>query len=446
MDFLVLALGSLLPSLALPNELVPDGWGFLGPLALVPVFWFTARRPAGLAALGGALWIILVTLASQSWLLAFHPLAFPLVLAFQIPWYAGVFCLSSLLWRRFPRSGLWLQAALWTVFEFLRIQGFFSYPYGALATAFWAWPVTFQSADLVGTSGLTFLLAWVSAWLALLATQTVPWRGLRVDLAAGLGLWALNLGYGAWRLSGPDAGPVWRPALVQQAQDPWKGGAAAYEAGFDRLEALSRQALASRPDAVVWSETAFVPSVDYHTRYHDNPDSLRLVRRLEAFLAGTPVPFLLGNDHREKAEDGTIRDYNAVLAWDGGWKGRYEKNRLVPFTESFPFRDQFPWVYQWLLDADTHFWEPGRGRTLLTVGGSDRRNTGVLRGRLPRRRPGLLAGRRPGAGQPDERLVGAGGGFENPAPVAGGLPHCRDPAAPGPGRQRRRHHRPFVTG
>lgn len=368
-DFLVLALGSALPALALPNEVFPDGWGFLGPFVLIPVFWFTARRSPWTSALGGGLWIVLVTLLGQFWLLQFHPLAFPLVLAFQVPWYSGAFFLSSVLWRRFPRWGIWFQALLWTAFEFLRIQGFFSYPYGALASAFWAFPVTFQSADLIGTSGVTFLLAWTSAWAAGMVTRKFRWSELRLDFAVGFALWVLDLGYGGLKLAEPDRGQVWRPALVQQAQDPWKGGPEAYEAGFDKLEALSRQALESRPDAVVWSETAFVPSVEFHTRYHENPDSLRLVRRLEAFLASATVPFLLGNDHREKAEDGTLRDYNAVLAWDGGWKGRYEKNRLVPFTESFPYKDQFPWVYQWLKDADTHFWEPGRGRSLLTVGG-----------------------------------------------------------------------------
>lgn len=368
-DFLLLALGSLLPVAALPNELVTDGWGFLGPLVLVPVFWFTARRSPGASALGGVLWVVLVTFLSQFWLLAFHPLALPLVLVFQVPWYALAFAVSSFLWRRFPSSGLWFQALWWAVFEFLRVQGFFAFPYGALATTFWSYPLTWQSADLVGTLGITFLLAWASAWIAAALSGRGSRRRLGADLAVGLGLWALDLGYGIAKELEPETGTPWRPALVQQARDPWKGGEGAYEGDLDRLEALSTQALAGRPDAVVWSETAFVPSVDYHNRYHDNPESLRLVRRLEDFLGASPVPFVLGNEYKEKTPDGTVRHYNAVLAWDGGWKGRYEKNRLVPFTESFPYKDWLPWVYRMLLDADTHFWEPGRGRTPLTVAG-----------------------------------------------------------------------------
>jgi apolipoprotein N-acyltransferase len=189
-------------------------------------------------------------------------------------------------------------------------------------------------------------------------------------LTFGAVLWAANLGYGVWCLSKPETGALWRPALVQPSQDPWAGGPSAYESGFEALASLSQRALSldPKPDAVVWPETAFVPSVEYHNKYHDNPDSVRLVKRLETFLASSSVPFVLGNDHREKTFDGTD-DFNAVLAWDGGWKGRYEKNRLVPFTESFPYKKSLPWVYQWLVQADTHFWVAGTEHNTLTVGG-----------------------------------------------------------------------------
>ena len=368
LDFLVLITGSLLAVLAMPNGWVPDGWGILGLVALVPVFWFTIRRTPGVSAFGGALWIVLVILLSQSWLIAFHPFAFPLVLLFQVPWYASAFFVSSWLWRRWPAGGVWAQALWWMAFEFLRIQGFFSYPYGSLSSSFWSFPLTWQSADLVGTSGITFLLAWGSAWLALLVCRGASWKRLGLDLTAAAALWTADLSYGAWKMGQAQEGPLWKPALVQQSQDPWAGGSSAYSAALDRLESLSLQALDAQPDVVVWSETAFVPSVDYHTRYHENPESLRLVRRLEKFRASSGVPFLLGNDHREKSSDGTLKDFNAVLAWDEGWRGRYEKNRLVPFTESFPYKDLLPWVHRWLVEADTHFWVPGRDRSLLPAG------------------------------------------------------------------------------
>lgn len=365
-DFIVLATGGLLMALALPNEVVPSGLPFLAPVVLIPVFWFTRRRPWWVSAFAGVGWVGLVTVCSQFWLLSFHPLAFPIVLFFQAFWYALAFAGSSWLWARWPGAGVWFQAAWWTLFEWLRLQGFFSYPYGSIASTLWSWPVTFQTADLMGVSGITFLLAFTAAWGARWwAERRLP----RGDAALGLTLWAGTLAYGAVKLSVPETGPVWKPALIQQSQDPWVGGPDAYEAGLNRLKDLSRRALESRPDAVVWSETAFIPSVEYHLRYRENPHSLRLVKDLQEFLSRQEVPFLLGNDHREKREDGTLADYNAALAWDGAWVGRYEKNRLVPFTESFPYRDILPWVYDWLAAADTHFWEEGRGHPLLTLDG-----------------------------------------------------------------------------
>jgi len=368
--FVILVAGAVAFWLSLPNEIIPVGLGFLGPLILWPVFWFTRESGPLHSLFGGAVWISLVTGLSQSWLIAFHPLAFPIVLFFQIPVYAGLFFLSSWMWKIAP-TGLapWLQAGLWTVAEYLRIQGFLGYPYDAAASTFWAYPITFQSADLLGTSGLTFLLAATSAWLAV-GTRfrwnvTRRWGSLIVLVL----LWCVNLGYGLLRLSAPKTGTPWTFALVQPSQDPWKGGPEAYGRNLDALIALSQRVDRPPVQTVVWPETAFVPSVFYHKRYHDNLESLNLVEKLEAFLESENLPYLLGNDHREKAFNGQDQDFNAVLLWDGGWKGLYKKNRLVPFTESFPYKAEFPWMYQWLLSADTHFWVPGQRQPVFTVSG-----------------------------------------------------------------------------
>ena len=53
-------------------------------------------------------------------------------------------------------------------------------------------------------------------------------------------------------------------------------------------------------------------------------------------------------------------DYNAAILFKkGDIVDTYRKIRLVPFTESFPFKTQLPGIYQWLKDADTHFWKQG---------------------------------------------------------------------------------------
>jgi apolipoprotein N-acyltransferase len=63
-------------------------------------------------------------------------------------------------------------------------------------------------------------------------------------------------------------------------------------------------------------------------------------------------------------------DFNAAILFD---KGRmvdtYRKLHLVPFTESFPFKNSLPGIYNWLKNADTHFWEKGDVYTVFEADG-----------------------------------------------------------------------------
>lgn len=367
-----LAAGAALTALAFPGPWSADGWGFVVWFSLVPVFWFIrkARWPELLA--GAFFYALVFSLLAFGWLGGFHPLALPIT---ALVFFAGILLLFPLLKlavTAFPRRGFWLQAGLWTAWEYLRTQGFLGFSYGGLASASAFYPVLIQSAEWTGIWGLTFLTAATNAVLAALLVPEQRYKLIPDGVVAAV-LFLGNLVWGWAVLAAPlSPGRLWHPVLVQHVQDPWKGGGFAYEEGLDKLLALSGQAEESRPEAVIWSETAFVPSVFFHEKYRENPDSYRLVRRLEDFLQTRKIPYLLGNDHREKVvREGRERvaDWNAVLYWNGGWQGVYRKNRLVPFTESFPYKETFPWVYKLLLDNDTHFWEPGSGFDLFDLNG-----------------------------------------------------------------------------
>ena len=157
----------------------------------------------------------------------------------------------------------------------------------------------------------------------------------------------------------------WKVALVQQNVDPWKGGYDAYRQSLDVLLRQSRQAITENPEIVIWSETSFVPAIDWHTRYRPDTQTYGLVQELRAFLDDAAVPYVVGNDDGElkRVEEnaGGPRGFQRGHPLRQGQDRRHLPQappRAVHGERSLS-RRQLPGIYQWLKNADTHFWEKG---------------------------------------------------------------------------------------
>jgi len=177
--------------------------------------------------------------------------------------------------------------------------------------------------------------------------------------------------------------PAAQIALVQHNTDPWlpnklpnaEQRRKAYQKDIAVLKRLSDEALASqpKPQLVVWPETAFIPRIYWHKTYRDDQDSWLLVKDLLEYLSLKDIPFLIGNDDARKepaknpSQNENYRvDYNGVLLFEKGEiVETYRKLRLVPFTEHFPYKRQFPSIYELLEKSDTHFWEKGIEETVF---------------------------------------------------------------------------------
>ena len=266
---------------------------------------------------------------------------------------------------------------LWVGYELVKSLGFLGYSYGTMGYTQYRWVDFIQIAGVAGVWGVSLLVVAASALLARLLAQALDaraapwrrrtltrfWREQRVPVVCWAVLMAANVAYGTAVRDDYQAERQWRVALVQQNIDPWRGGFYAYEKSLDVLLRLSDAALREDPDIVIWSETSFVPGIDWHTRHRRDPRRFALVKRLRTYLDRQTVPFVVGNDdgQLERTEEGEVRvDYNAAILFKKGEiVDTYRKIRLVPFTESFPFKTQLPGIYQWLKDADTHFWKQG---------------------------------------------------------------------------------------
>lgn len=384
----LLVLGAILFAGAFPNTVVRFGAYPLAFVALAPVAIAIRRMRWWITPVYGALYGFLAYALFNYWLANFHPLAIFIVPVI----YAGYFfALFPLLWfvdRFFHRTAFLVQTVVWMAYEFLRIQGFLGYAYGILGYALFPAPLLIQIAEIGGVWIVSFMVVLPSFFIAQLVRDYGPGifrrgkllktaLGQRIPEVAGYAaLLLIVIVYGVVSPVDYSHARRWRVALIQQNVDPWVGGFRVYEQSLEILLRQSRLALRSgNPDIVVWSETSFVPSIDFHTRYRTDQERYELVRELRSFLDRQTVPFVIGNSDGQlvRTADGSMerRDYNAVLHFAPGGRlvETYRKIHLVPFTEHFPYERQLPWMHRRLVEANTNFWEKGEEWTVFESDG-----------------------------------------------------------------------------
>ncbi|MDR1429913.1 MAG: apolipoprotein N-acyltransferase [Spirochaetaceae bacterium] len=388
--------GILLFAASFPNPFFTNGLPLLAWVAYIPVFCLVNACSGKSSVLWGALYGYGAYGLFNYWLGSFHPLAGIIAGSVYALYFAVFFPVLKAASLLFRRRGYLVQWTLWIAYEYLRTLGFLGYSYGITGYSQWhLWPLT-QIASIFGVWGVSALVVFPSAacaWVLRGLDGQTPeqGRGVRQALKNSavrfvlreryiLGAWvfalALTLAFGLIQGNSGYAGRRHASvAMVQQNDDPWKGGLTAYRKNFEILKRLSLEALSGeiKPDLVVWSETAFVPRIYWHETYRDDQGSYLLVRDLLDFLESQDVPFVIGNDDGRKeparnpdsSRDYRV-DYNAVILFDRGRQvEEYRKLHLVPFTEHFPYKKQFPGIYAALEKADTHLWEPGDALTVF---------------------------------------------------------------------------------
>ncbi len=393
-DLMLLVLSALLFSLAFPSFLSIWGWFPLAYFAIFPLFIVVHRNNWIGTVLLGFLYGYAAYALFNFWLTKFHPLAHIIVPVIYGVYFMALFPLLKLADRLYPKHGHLVQFLIWMAFEYLRTLGFLGYSYGVLGYSQYLFLPLIRVSSVTGVWGVTALVVFPSVYLgnALKEITTFnvrTWleavrdfaRRNRVSLIVWAVLFVAALIFGLFQKTDFSDQPQWRVALIQQNVDPWHGGQKAYEQSFEIHSRLSTEAQQKHsPDIVIWSETAFVPGIDWHTKYRTDRDRYRLVRQLREYLNEQEVPFVIGNDDGQLDKvgmppvnwDGTLNrlDYNAsILYVDGEIVDTYRKLHLVPFTESFPFEESLPGIYNWLKEADTHFWEKGDEYTVFEVDG-----------------------------------------------------------------------------
>ena len=395
-EVLVLLASAFVLAASFPGFLTDDGIAPLVFVALIPVFMVIRNTTWRCVWFHGFLFGLVYYFFFNYWLKGFHALAIVIAPVIKGGEMLLLFLALKAIDEAFPKKGYILKGAVWAAYAYLAENWFAGYPYGNIVYALYPYPVLYQTADITGIWGIICLMVFPQAAAA---DYLYPWvmgkRGsFRLWLKSNLIpliIWALlavaSIIYGIFSLAyWEDRTPssTMRVACVQHNHDSWKGGYNTYRSNFNNLKRYTTESLVTDPDLVIWSETAFVPSVAWHTTYDAKgtvwEDIHDLTIDFVEYAESIGVPLLTGNPKSVIAdpslppydEDGNKNsvEYNTVILFqDGEIKGEYIKQHLVPFTEHFPYEKQLPWLYNLLKSMDYNWWIPGTEPTVFELNG-----------------------------------------------------------------------------
>jgi apolipoprotein N-acyltransferase len=399
---LSLTAGILLWSSFPPLNLWPLAW-------IAPVPWLCLVRIPGRFTWRTYAWIYLGGFVHWLAMLQGIRLAHPALVFgwITLAWYLA-FYTPILVWLcRVATCRLRLPLVIaapvvWVGLELIRAHFVTGFSAGQLGHTQIAWRSLLQISDLFGASGVSFVLAIVSAAIA----QMLPaaWLASSGKNAQRWSLWpaipavtclAATLAYGYYRMGEvpPRANEVpLRVALIQGSLDTvFDTDEAEYRQRVDRTfrhyTDLTREALAASADLdlVIWPESMF-PRVEFRiVEPLQVPPELALTaselregvreRRapFESAVQGAAAlldgpAFLFGTNTVEYGPHAP-KQYNAALLADrhGEIVARYYKVHPVMFGEYIPFGEWFPWIYD--LTPLPRGLDRGPGPTAMPVAG-----------------------------------------------------------------------------
>jgi apolipoprotein N-acyltransferase len=357
--------GGLIAACFLRFWLFPLAW-----VAFVPLLWAvrhaaTAREAARVGCIAG----LATNLPAFYWLVytihVFGGFGYPLAVLFYLCltlFTSCEFVVFALALRRTGPGPLALAApALWVTLEFLYPNMF---PWRMGHCQFHA-PVLMQIGELTGPYGLSFVMLWVSAGLALLLDQPRRWLPLGAAAMASL---AVVL-YGVLRLPVIDralgAAPTFRVALVQgNVGIKEKGDVRYFDINLEKYQELS-DPLQANTDVLVWPETVSQRWVEDGTTRLEGKDNPFDDLRTHLIFGG--LAFRAHGRSQQRPEEFN----SAFLVGPGGVVlDRYDKHILMPFGEFIPLASYFPAIAS--LSPETGSFTAGTGVEVFEVPGKVR--------------------------------------------------------------------------
>lgn len=392
--------------LAHPNPLYEDGFGFLGFFIYLPVLFLVEKSSLKGVFIWGGLYGALSYGMFAFWLKNFHPLTLYIICIFYFIIFSLVFFMLKVIQKAFCTYFWLFSCILLCAFEYLKTLGFCGFSYGVSAYTQWKNVYFIQICQLVGVFGLNFLIIFPSTFIfgahinykkrnkivfEKQITQKklrnshitdflenekkkneLSWKKYVVCGSVWLFFVALSYSFGFITIQNHkknvDNHDYVNVVAMQNNEDPWKNGIMEYSKNIKSLKNLTEETFDfyDKIDFVIWPETAVVPPILTH--YQNGKDKKRqeVIQSLLNFIDEKDAVFLIGNSYEQKNSTGNFDRYNSVFVFESKKNvippqpEIYSKIHLVPFTECFPFKENFPKLYKKLLNGDSQMWEKGK--------------------------------------------------------------------------------------
>lgn len=277
-------------------------------------------------------------------------------------------------------AALWIFPWFWVAFEWLHSLGEFSYPWLTIGNTqiyniFWI-----QFIDITGVWGASFLIVFINILILKIIYSLKELRetnskrflnkNSKVYLAILLVLIILPIIYGAFRIKQYNhknlisQGNNINIGLIQPSINPWdKWEAGVIDQIFMHMKITDsiNTASAKSLDLVIWSETA-IPYYSFRLNAEHKYDFLTNWIDTSNFslLTGFSEAKLFTRDNKPPTANSLISDtsiyykmYNSALLvnpypFNEDNPQLYQKMRLTPFAERFPYADQLTFAQDWM--------------------------------------------------------------------------------------------------
>jgi apolipoprotein N-acyltransferase len=258
-----------------------------------------------------------------------------------------------------PRLLFLAAPALWVTLEYARTHLLSGFPWALLGYSQYRSLPAIQIADLLGVYGISFLIVLVNIGIA----EVLADRKRYLPLLAATVIMAVVVGYGYYRLNGPEGAGSIRIAVVQGNIEQDKKWDPSYQGEvIATYKRLTLKALEQKPDLVIWPETA----TPFYFGGHDIPYPV-LTEDLKQFVRSSGTPLLFGSPTYEKKDSQYIlRNSAFFLAGTGAIDDIYIKHHLVPFGEYVPLKSSLLFFVDKLVHGSGDF-EVGNEYTVAGV-------------------------------------------------------------------------------